>query len=425
MQPLDNHMDDIIRQAAEDYPLNTASADWEKLQQKLQTPPQRPGNRKRFLWLLVLLPVAMIWYGWPSGSEQSEQKAAILEVVENGGEEGVELSTAEKLSTSADTVQPQLVIVMGGESEHRTGTGFAEQNTSSEKTSNSTSVSTPEDRSSKKNIVASSSTFTNAPVKEQAGRIANGEKTQNSFTTNQEPYKVTLIPVRSLLSFSYHPLGVKERQRIAANQRQKKKQDEKLKKFYAGLTGGIDYTTIRFQQLEAPGFDAGFLVGYNFNRHWSMETGLLYNKKFYYTRGTHFQFKDYYLPPSTKLQTVNGVCYMWELPLRMRYTFGNGERQHWFVGLGSSSYILNKERYNYAVTYGYNPQLYTHTKQNEPGSFLPFAMLEFSGGYTTHISKSVSVRIEPILKLPLQRIGSGSLPMQSSAIRLTVTKPLF
>ncbi|MGZ8544894.1 MAG: hypothetical protein ACXWV0_06335 [Flavisolibacter sp.] len=61
-------MDDLLRRAAEHYPLDTSGADWNKVLNALQedeikpvavVPEQKP-SRRRFLWLLLLLPLGLV-----------------------------------------------------------------------------------------------------------------------------------------------------------------------------------------------------------------------------------------------------------------------------------------------------------------------------------------------------------------------------
>ena len=61
-----NHdMDELFRKAGEDYPLDTSGADWEKIAKELHPAvPEHSSSRgrgkKRFLWLLLLIPFGLI-----------------------------------------------------------------------------------------------------------------------------------------------------------------------------------------------------------------------------------------------------------------------------------------------------------------------------------------------------------------------------
>jgi hypothetical protein len=68
------------------------------------------------------------------------------------------------------------------------------------------------------------------------------------------------------------------------------------RRFYAGIVGAVDGTTIKFQKIEEAGYSYGILLGYQFNRRWSIETGLNKNRKYYYSEGQYFNTSHLYMP---------------------------------------------------------------------------------------------------------------------------------
>src|SRR6478672_890921 len=64
MQYVNDDMDDLSRRAAENYPLDTKSADWDKMAAELEIKPEKTKYRvfwdRRFLWLLLLLPLSFV-----------------------------------------------------------------------------------------------------------------------------------------------------------------------------------------------------------------------------------------------------------------------------------------------------------------------------------------------------------------------------
>jgi hypothetical protein len=47
-------------------------------------------------------------------------------------------------------------------------------------------------------------------------------------------------------------------------------------------------------------------------------------------------------------------------------------------------------------------------------------MLTVSGGYERHISKAMTIAVEPYLKLPLTGVGYGKVMLKSSGVLFTV-----
>ena len=61
-------IDDLLRRAAEKYPLNINSVDWNKIRKKIlnsekEDKVQGNGKRRGFFWLLFLFPLMMLFSG--------------------------------------------------------------------------------------------------------------------------------------------------------------------------------------------------------------------------------------------------------------------------------------------------------------------------------------------------------------------------
>ena len=49
-----------------------------------------------------------------------------------------------------------------------------------------------------------------------------------------------------------------------------------------------DLSSVKFQSVKQAGFSLGFLAGYRLSKKFSIETGLLWDKKYYYSVGEYF-----------------------------------------------------------------------------------------------------------------------------------------
>ena len=86
MQQVNDDMDELYRKAGENYPLNTNTADWEKLRKKLTgiadepvvTIAEKKKNYRTFLLLLLLIPAGLIGYRHfaPRNNDQVKTKLA-------------------------------------------------------------------------------------------------------------------------------------------------------------------------------------------------------------------------------------------------------------------------------------------------------------------------------------------------------------
>ena len=204
-----------------------------------------------------------------------------------------------------------------------------------------------------------------------------------------------------------------------------KTENKKEKKFYVGIMGGVDITTVRFQKIEDAGYSYGVLLGYEFNKKWSVETGLYQDKKFYYSKGEYFNTSKVWMPPNSKITELSGNCKMLEIPLTVKYTFSNNQKRSWFATAGTTSYLMQKEDYDYTYYYGNSGNYATHNRKYDSDSKEFFAAAHFSGGYTRKLNKNTDLRIEPYIKLPLSGMGIGELKFISTGLHLGITRKLF
>jgi len=194
---------------------------------------------------------------------------------------------------------------------------------------------------------------------------------------------------------------------------------------YAGLTAAPDLSTVKFQSTKGVGTTFGVLLGYAFSPHWAIETGAYLDRKRYYTDGEYFNTKKVYMPPNSYLENVDGTCYMWEIPLNVRYTFNPEAKTRWFATAGLSTYLMNREKYTYV--YKYNTGTYNHsaTWDLKKASQYPFSIIGVSAGFEQRLGNIGNLRVEPYLRVPLGGVGTGKLPILSSGINIGITRRLW
>jgi hypothetical protein len=116
------------------------------------------------------------------------------------------------------------------------------------------------------------------------------------------------------------------------------------KGFYVGLIAGPDVSTVKFQSVNNLGFSLGALIGYRFNNLLSVETGLIWDKKYYYSNGEYYKKDGVALPPTT---TLDGSCSMFEIPVAIRFDFATKKNHGFFAKTGLSSYLMTSENYTF------------------------------------------------------------------------------
>jgi len=194
--------------------------------------------------------------------------------------------------------------------------------------------------------------------------------------------------------------------------------------FYAAIMAGADLSTVKFQSVKGVGNSFGLLLGYHFSHSkFNIETGVYWDTKKYYSSGEYFDKKnvDYFNGnPNIQLNSVNGTCNMFEIPVNVRYNISQTKKSTFFAVLGLSSYLMNKESYDYELSsYGASwpsDASYYHSTQNW------FSIMNLSVGYEHRLGKIGDIRIEPYAKLPLSGVGKGSLAITSAGLNVGISK---
>jgi len=209
--------------------------------------------------------------------------------------------------------------------------------------------------------------------------------------------------------------------------KQKNPAKTKTSYFYAGIIGAPDLSTVKMQTVKAVGNTFGILAGYAFNSHWAIETGAYLERKKYYTEGQYFSIKEVTLPSNDTLSNVNGTCYMWEIPLNVRYTFNPGAKTKWFAVAGFSTYLMTSEKYTYGYEYYGGGTSWPGTSSwdiKKPSQY-PFSIVNLSAGFEQRLGKVGNLRVEPYVRLPLTGMGTGKLPIMSTGINIGITRQLW
>ena len=190
---------------------------------------------------------------------------------------------------------------------------------------------------------------------------------------------------------------------------------------YIGLMAGVDLSSVKFNSFNS-GSNKGIILGYSFNKQWSVEAGLYWNKKSFYGDSGTFTLKNYTTPPGVKITSASGNVGLYEIPLFVRYTI-LCNRHQLFATAGISSYLMKQEGYDYG--YEYNGQSGVHFFSPLDVSKNWFSVAGFSLGYNYKIGDIGSLRIEPYLKIPVKNIGYCNMSVMSTGINIGFTKQLF
>ena len=433
MQYLENDMDDLFQRAAENYALKNTEGDWESIAGRINPSVgktkaiqfERKKSYKKLVSLLILS-VALSAGGFLSQQSTNKSAVSIPELIRQKG------NLMNKLTNKTEAgIQHTVKQIITTKGQNKTIVTYRKppiiyfENIFTNKTVrlNQTFLY-PEDELKKANKneldnvhgaegVALVKIIGAAPytIKEDSQNLPidnrRKEIEKNSITIKPviTPLKISLLKDTNILNYTKH---------ISSTIPQQKK------KFYIGFAGGPDFSKVQSTPFNNLGFDIGLVAGISVNNKISFETGIIWNKKNYRSEGAKFSIDKIKstMPAGMIINNLESESSLIEIPLNIQYNFILKKKSGLFISTGISAYIMTKEKNMYNVTMNGTAEKITgmYVKNNYG---LP-AVVNISAGYTQKISKYLELRIAPFLKIPLQGMGVGSLPITSTGLHVGI-----
>jgi hypothetical protein len=447
MRDINDDMDDLFRRAADNYPLNTNSSDWNKVKSALESPVVEDAREKKrrlgFLWLLLLLPAAFFLYKYGFQNPNTGNGNA-KPVIASSTQNNLPAEKAKSQEANNRNVSPPSSInktslshVIKVDRNRNTEEVSDESNNKSDrKKKHSLNQDIPVSKTlnianNPKNDLAG--TETKNSISEETNKITatrekenpdkSVEKTKDVVVNTNDGITNSTGKVVEKGESKIIPAETLQNNSIAKIPKQAASGKNKSHAFYIGVIAGPDFSTVKLDKINKTGITVGVIAGYRLNKKLSIESGLLFDKKYYYSEGKYFNSKHLYLPSYTTLDNVDGDCHMIELPLNVKIDFASNKKANWFALAGVSSYFMKKENYTYRYEEGGWPK--EKSVSLKDASQIWASVMNLSLGYSHNIGKTGNLRIEPYIKMPIRNIGIGSLPITSAGIYFGFTKNLF
>jgi hypothetical protein len=438
MEHLENDMDDLFQKAGELYPLKTSEPDWKTMLGKLneegfgtQSIPgmtaKRNRNKLRWLFLLFLIPLGLGSISYFSASKIHQVPNSLnINIKNNTKKQSDEVVV--KPTIQNERVNPNLnkqtavnEIVLQKESINRR----LQKSYGNTTPGNNQRTEVNRSVSGNKQSLSNSSVIVSEIINDN---LALSESPENSQPILQKPLaeKPLSLSVSSpdeMISVQGKPLSSTDTKPLndAPSTINSKKPNNAIsnKGFYVGIFGGPDLSSVKLQSVSQLGFSIGVSVGYRFNRRFAVETGLMWDKKYYYSSGEYFNKSETNIPTSVNILNMNGSCNMFEIPLNFRYDFATTVNHGFYVKGGLSSYLMKKENYSMLLEHAGYQHDSAYSYNNSSRNL--FSILQLSGGYDQKIGMNTNIWIEPYFKIPLQGVGVGSLPVSSAGIYIGIS----
>lgn len=412
MQNENDHIEDLFRRAAESYPLKTSSSNWNDVAAKLDAQEEKTdkpviiffNKYKMLTGLLLLLLVGSagyLLYNSNIFSAKIPNKVAVEKPSPVSSpnilsdKNSNEPATAKRLGTSKSQNQAIDLKKMNATSQPRL---HAVSSFSSKGKLNAFTIGSP---------------------------FENNNDALNNVADQKLDYNLSPFPVEHYANLLNNSLIINGRSQLQLPEdnsplKSKKVKPEMHKSWRLSFIAGVDKSNIKQQQYSNVGASFGVTIGYSVN-HWLIETGLLYDKKYYYSDGKYFNPKVA-INPYWKIIDLNGNCNMFEIPLNIGYNIKVTSNNALTFKAGLSSYLMNQEMYDYNYkSYG---MVYSATAKYKSNIKNWFAVTNASLNYNHRLNNTTFIGLELYIKIPVNNIGTGRMPISSSGINLSVSKKL-
>ncbi len=196
-----------------------------------------------------------------------------------------------------------------------------------------------------------------------------------------------------------------------------------ISRFSFSASAGPDASGVGLNNLGKATMSYGAGIGYNVNKRFAIKSGLYVADKIYSAAPGDYDPPASYWTYNVDLKRVDADCKVYEIPLTVYYSFKEKNHHHWFAALGSSSYLMKKETYNYLykTQTGYLYRGWSLENKNKHY----FSVITLSGGYAYRLNKTFSLIAEPYAKIPIQGLGYGKVKLKSTGIMFTISATPF
>ncbi len=185
-----------------------------------------------------------------------------------------------------------------------------------------------------------------------------------------------------------------------------------------GILAGIDKSNVKFVYDHSPGYNIGIMAGYHFSDNISIHTGAIYTQKNYKVAGGDFTAPKGSWISQYTIETVDGYCRMWDIPLLLRYTFNTKTKHNFFLSTGMSSYFMSRENYNYDFYYNGQPTIKNYSYRSSDTHVLSIANI--SAGFASRVNDHLLLEVEPYTKIPMGGVGLGNIKLSSFGVNFSL-----
>jgi hypothetical protein len=406
----------ITRKAAENAHFDFNPAAWAAMEQKLDSPVQKPFNWWKIIGPGVLLVILSLTNFWPI--EEAMQKTYITTEklpLNEEAQKNARDQTVEILKNKKGPQQPE---------QKQTLTGNFQTDSQEELIKPDLIIS--KDSSDLKsnasiNYFVASEDRSKKSISEDDFLAATRSDTESFDKASQETglvensiakILIEWVPRAHPLLLDLKPLDINIIPMVSDDSLQQ------FKRWTYGVMVSLDFSATGLDGFTKPGTMVGAFAEYRFAKTLSVLLGLSYAIKNYSALGIEYETPYWIAARPDDLLSIDAKCFVVDIPINIKKYFKTKNGKDWFVSTGVSSYLMLREDYTYNYTEQKPNWLESWSIKNQNSHYL--GILNLSAGFETAISKKLAFSIEPFFKLPLTGIGEGNVKFLSFGANLAL-----
>ncbi|WP_373552206.1 outer membrane beta-barrel protein [Haliscomenobacter sp.] len=196
----------------------------------------------------------------------------------------------------------------------------------------------------------------------------------------------------------------------------------KIKTWGLGLSAGPDLASVNADGSTAYGLNAGLAFDYRIGRRWVFQASGQYLLKNYIADQREYVAPSGFWPTRSYPSSTEGTCDMLQWSVDLRYNWLAKPKFKSFISLGSSSWTILKEKYEFYYAKDYPGLIYDWSSGQNKNYWLSMAQMGI--GIEKTIRPGLSLQLNWFAQMPLQGVGNGKVEIYSSGLGFMVHKQM-
>ncbi|UEG49511.1 PorT family protein [Ferruginibacter lapsinanis] len=429
-----DHIENKMREAAENYQPVFDEENWGRMEQLLDKDNRR---RRPFVWFILAGAFLVLGGGYflytaqvPAAVELPQASLSVNEKKQNDLQNNTDKKSADKENVVADKIIPDILPNKKDQDKitttttTTTTTKFPNRLVSAGKYKMTVNKNVPDDYD---NPTANPDTQKNANDLSVSVTAAATDKKDDEGNVDQNNISVNdALSITSVQNDISPALNIQSKKKekpadtaLAKTAATKPKIESKKARssFYLFASIGPDQCGVSSFTSSDPTILPKYSIGggYQLNKKFSIQTGFNFMPKKYIALPGDYKAKPGTYWANAYVQKVKADCYVFEIPLAVRYNIVQNSKRIFYATTGLSSFIMKREDYSYYYTRGSSSY---EVYQSISGNKNLFSVFTLSVGLEKKTSSVFSFFAEPNMTMPLSGIGEGSIKLYSLGVQI-------